>query len=161
MGMRLITNDKLQMMKIYFFIAVALFGGAFYACETAEDISNDMDHEVPSSVVLTDSLLVQAGQTVEIKIDVSDNAGLNKLVFSYGNWRLRESVSLEELNHPKTYRFETRLTIPEEAEKEWTEEAIMNTGDVYTVTQRYHKLNLEATDVNMNVRNIPLYIRVE
>lgn len=140
---------------------MALLAGLFYACETAEDLSKRLDHEVPFCKVLTDSLIVYAGQSIEIKVDVSDNAGLDKLVFSYENWFLRETVSLRELNYPKSYRFETRLVIPDDAEKEWEEEVITNTGASYKITQCYHKLNLEATDINMNVRNIPIYIQVK
>ncbi|MDR0541239.1 MAG: hypothetical protein LBH19_03390 [Dysgonamonadaceae bacterium] len=134
---------------------------ALYACENAEDISNKMDHEVPYCKVLTDSLAVLAGQSASIQVEVSDNAGLDKMVLSYGNWMLRESISLKELNNPKSYRFETTVKVPEDAAKEWMEEVIMNTGASYTITQYYHKLVLEATDINMNVRNIPVYIKVE
>ena len=149
------------MMKKFLIISIGLLAGLFYACETAEDISNRLDHEVPSYTVLTDSLLVQAGQQVEIKVDVSDNTGLDKVVFSYGKWLLRETISLRELNYPKSYRFETTFVVPEDAEKEWEEEVMTNTGVSYKITQRYHKLNLEATDINMNVRNIPIYIQVK
>ena len=149
------------MMKHSLIMIICSFLLVFYACETAEDISAKMDHEVPSYKVLTDSLIVHAGQIVNIKVEVSDNVGLDKLVFSYGKWLLRESVSLKELNCPKSYLFETTLIIPEDAVKEWDEEVITNTGTSYKITQHYHKLNLEATDKNMNVRNIPIYIKVE
>lgn len=128
------------------------------SCESSEDISNNMDHEVPSYKVLTDSLVVNAGQTVSIKVDVSDNGGLSKLVFSYNNWKLRESITLAS---PKTYSFETSLTIPADAEKEWEESIVQNNGATVKITQQYHKLVLEATDIHMNIRIIPIYIKVE
>lgn len=149
-------------MKNKIFITICLITAfGFFACETSEDISFGMDHEVPSYTVLTDSLTVPAGQAVEIKVDVWDNAGLKKVVFSYGNWSLRESVSLDEAGNPASYRYETTITIPDDAEKEWEEDVVLNTGNSIKITQRYHKLNLEATDINMNVRNIPIYIKVE
>ena len=133
----------------------------FYACESSEDISNKLDHEVPSYKVLTDSLLVHRGQTVDIQVEVSDNAGLAKLVLSYSNWSLRESVSLSDQNYPKTYTFATSVIIPDDALTEWSENKILNDGTTVKITQHYHQLNLEATDMNMNVRNIPIYLQVQ
>jgi hypothetical protein len=133
----------------------------FAACESSEDLSYGKDHEVPSYQVLTDSLIVNPGETVTVKVAVTDNAGLNKVVFSYGNWLLRESISLQELNYPTAYSFETTITIPEDAEKEWEEELIENTGVTTKIIQQYHQLSLEATDIHMNVRNIPIYIKVK
>jgi hypothetical protein len=149
----------INMSKIVFAIIV-LFSLVFSACETSEDISFGMDHETPSGQVMTDSLRVLAGQTRGIQVIVSDNAGLSKLVFSYSDWTIRESVSLAEWNYPLSYIFETTITVPEDALEEWEEEVVLNDGSTKTIIQRYHKLNLEATDVNMNVRNIPVYIRV-
>jgi hypothetical protein len=150
-----------QLSIINYQLTIILSALMFYACETAEDISLGMDHEVPSYQVLTDSLVVHPGQTVEIKVNVTDNAGLSKLVFAYGNWLLRESVTLDELNYPLSYSFTTSLTIPEDAEKEWEEDFVQNNGATLKIVQQYHKLILEATDVNKNVRNIPVYIKVE
>jgi hypothetical protein len=132
----------------------------FYACESSEDISNKLDHEVPSCKVLTDSLSVSPGQTVAIQVEVSDNAGLDKLVFSYSNWSLRESVSLNDQNYPKAYTFSTNVTIPDDALTEWNEDLILNDGTSIKIIQHYHKLNLEVTDINMNVRNAPVHLRV-
>jgi hypothetical protein len=146
-------------MKKIFFILTAIT--AFYACETSEDISLGTDHEIPSYRVSTDSLQVQARQTVTIKVEVSDNAGLNKLVFSYGNWLIRESVSLAEWSYPKDYTFETSIVIPVDAATEWQEEVILHDGSKKNITQHYHQLQLEATDINMNVRTIPVYIQVK
>ena len=110
--------------------------------------------------IITDSLLVHPGQTVDIQVEVSDNAGLAKLVFSYSNWSLRESVSLSNQNYPKTYTFTTSVTIPDDALTEWSEDKILNDGTTVKITRYYHPLNLEATDINMNVRNILVYLRV-
>ena len=145
------------MMKKIFLILIAL--ATFVACETSEDISFGLDHEVPSYRVLTDSLQVKKGQTVTIKVEVSDNAGLSKVVFSYGDWVIREAIMLDE--KPKSYTFETSILIPDDAATEWQEGIILNNGSKQTITQHYHKLLLEATDINMNVRNIPIYIKVE
>ncbi|MDR2805185.1 MAG: hypothetical protein LBB85_06005 [Dysgonamonadaceae bacterium] len=133
----------------------------FQACETAEDISFGMDHETPTGRAITDSLSLLPGQTCDIRVIVEDNAGLSQVIFSYGDWMIRESVSLAEINYPQSYTFETSIAIPEDALAEWQEELILNDGSKTTITQRYHKLLLEATDKNMNVKNIPVYIHVE
>jgi hypothetical protein len=139
---------------------IILFSLVFCACETAEDISAGMDHETPSGTPVMDSLRVFPGQTLDIQIIVTDNAGLSKLVFSYGEWMIRESISLAELNYPHSYTFEITITIPEDALAEWEEEVILNNGSKKTIVQQYHKLLLEATDRNMNVKDIPVHIHV-
>jgi hypothetical protein len=120
-----------------------------------------MDHETPSGTAITDSLSVLPGQTIDIQVFVEDAAGLSKLVFSYDNWTIRESVSLAELNYPQTYTFKTTVAVPEDALAEWEEEAVLNDGSARIRIQRYHKLLLEATDRNMNVKNIPVHIHVD
>ncbi|MDR2475260.1 MAG: hypothetical protein LBD45_05330 [Bacteroidales bacterium] len=140
--------------------AVAMIFIAFNACETAEDISNSMDHETPSCIVFGDSLWSPPGETVEIAAKISDNSGLGKLEFSYGEWMIRESVSFAELNFPKSYIFRTTFVIPANAQREWQEEVIEKTGSRKVITQRYHKLLLEITDINMNVLKVPVHVRV-
>ena len=108
-------------MRKLLIVIITAFMVVFHACETSEEISMGFDHEVPTYKVLTDSLLVQAGQTVELKVEVTDNAGLKKLVFSYGNWFLFESITLDESGNPKSYVFETSITVPDDAEKQWNE----------------------------------------
>ena len=146
------------MKRLVFIIFLGVF---FYACESAYDISMKSDHEVPSYKVLTDSLLVQPGQNIEIKVEVSDNKGLSTLVFAYDNWNIQESISLIDFGYPKTYLFTSTITIPVDAAKEWVEDLERNDGSVIKITQRYHKLSLEATDINLNVRNIPIYVKVQ
>ena len=149
------------MKHIISIISVFFLLAFFNACDSSEDISYKMDHEVPSYKLLTDSLLVQQGQNVEIKVEISDDAGLSTIVFSYDVWSVRESFSLMEENYPKSYTFAITITIPDDAEKEWIEEVIRNDGSTVRIPQQYHKLNIEASDVNLNVRNIPVYIKVQ
>lgn len=142
-------------------IMILLFLLIMSACESSEEISRNLDHEVPSYKVLTDSLQLQPDQQVEVKVEISDNAGIKQIVFSYNEWLVREYISLVDKDCPKTYTFETSIVVPGDAVKEWEEEMILNDGSVKTVTQKYHKLTLEATDINMNVRSIPIYIHVK
>jgi len=88
----------------------------FYACgDSAEDVSFGYDHEVPQYEVLTDSLIVEPLQTIEVKVRIADNEGLNKYVFSYGDWAVSKA---EELNGAKEYMFEMSITILADAKKE-------------------------------------------
>jgi len=155
-------NYELFMKHIEFKILVFVLAGFLYACDSAYDISMKFDHEVPSYKLFTDSLTVSPGQTVAIKVEVSDNIGLAELVFSYSEWSIMESLSdaLRELNYPKSFTFETSIIIPEDAREEWIEDLERNDGSIVKITQNYHKLNLEVTDVNLNVRNVPINIRV-
>lgn len=151
------------MRRLVFKIFVFFLPVFFYACDSAYDTSMKSDHEVPSYKVLTDSLTVKPGQNVGLKVEVSDNEGLQDLVFSYGDWSIMESLSddLRQLNYPKTYLFEATITVPDDAKEEWIEDFERNDGSVIKIVQHYHKLNLDATDINMNFRNIPIYIRVQ
>ena len=152
-----------MMKSLKFKILVFVLAGFLYSCDSAYDISMKFDHEVPSYKLLTDSLIVSPGQNVAIKVEVSDNEGLAELVFSYGEWNIMESLSdaLRELSFPKSFTFETSIIIPDDARKEWIEDLERNDGSIIKIVQNYHKLNLAATDINLNVRNIPIFIRVQ
>lgn len=146
--------------SILYTMLICFISLVFTACgDNAEEISLGFDHEVPSYKVLTDSLSVDPLQQVELKVEVSDNEGLKRLVFSYGDWTINQAMDLE--GTPKSYTFTTALTIPQDAEKEWEEEIQRHDGTYYTITQNYHKLTLVATDINMNARTIPIYIKVK
>lgn len=131
----------------------------FTACgETAEEISNGMDHQVPGYTVSTDSLVVSPLQEVQLEVEITDNVGLAKLVFAYGSWGMTETINID--GSPTKHVFNKTITIPQDAAKEWNESVTENDGTVVSVHQTYHKLTLTATDVNMNVRVIPIYIKV-
>lgn len=151
------NNNK----KTYLRIALSLvFAAIVSSCgESAEDISFGYDHEPPKYTVLTDSLAVTPLQQVPLKVEITDNEGLRKLSFSYGDWSIVKAVTIE--GSPKSYVFQDTITVPADAIREWTESVTLNTGGTMTVSQTYHKLTIEATDVNMNVRTIPIYIKVE
>ncbi|MDD3078801.1 MAG: hypothetical protein PHH37_06825 [Paludibacter sp.] len=149
------------MKKIKFeYIIFLLSAFMFIACgDSAEETSFSLDHKVPSYEVLTDSLLVNQSDSVEIKVKVSDESGLYRLVFAYDDWLLNETVYLD--NSPKEYLYEIKIGIPEDAETEWKESVTKNDGSTEAITQHYHKLLLTATDACLNVRVIPIYIRVQ
>ena len=110
------------------------------ACgETADEISAGMDHTVPGYTVLNDSLVVSPLQEVQLEIEVTDAAGLKRLVFSYGNWGITEAINID--GAPTKHTFTKTITIPQDAAKEWVESVTEN-------------------DVNQNVKEIPIYIKV-
>lgn len=149
-------------MRKYRMKALAVCLGAlclWTACgESSEDVSFGLDHEVPQYSVLTDSLQVSPLQEVVVKVNISDNEGLKKLVFEYGSWNINEAINLPDF--PKSYSFEWTITVPADAEKEWDEQLQQNDGSIISVRQTYHTLTITATDINMNVKKIPIYIRV-
>lgn len=130
-----------------------------YSCESADDISKESDHEVPQYEVLTDYLEVPRGQSVTLKVNVSDNEGLSQMVFSYGSWAISEKIYVE--NNAKSYSFERTIEVPADAAIEWNESLIENDGTEVPFIQKYHKLTLTVTDINMNVRVIPIHISVK
>lgn len=144
--------------KIIYALVVSIVALVSACGETAEEISYGMDHELPSYKVLNDSSVVSPLQEVQLEIEVSDKAGLKKVVFAYGDWNLNEVVELE--GSPVTYVYKKTITVPQNAVKEWTESVKENDGTIIEVGQTYHKLTLTATDMNMNVKLIPIYIKV-
>jgi hypothetical protein len=147
--------------KIFKYLSLVIFFPFIYiACgDNADEISFGYDREVPQVVLLADSLEVAPLQEVTLKAELSDNAGLSKLVFTYGNWAIAEAVELKD--NPKTCAFERTLTIPADAEKEWSDFVTLNTGETKPVTETYHKLALTVTDINMNLRTVYIYIKVK
>jgi hypothetical protein len=137
-----------------------LLVGFISACgESSEDISSKYDHEPPKYQVANDSTLAEPLQEVSVKVEITDNAGLKRLVFSYSDWTVSQAVDLDDA--PKSYTFETTVVVPANAAKTWTKQVIRNDGTTTTVQETYHKLVVTATDINMNVRAIPVYIKIK
>ncbi|GBU06805.1 hypothetical protein AwDysgo_01360 [Bacteroidales bacterium] len=147
--------NKLKIIVATFFAVLC-----FVACESSEDISNGMDHSVPIYKVLTDSLIVNELEEIEIKVEVEDEGALAKLEFFYADWNLRQLVDLRSQGAPKSYIFAVIIKIPEGAKKQWIEDVVANDGTIYKRQQSYHRLQLLATDMSQNVRTIPIYIKV-
>ena len=109
--------------------------------------------------VANDSTIAEPLQEVSVKIEITDNAGLKRLVFSYSDWTVSQAVDLDDA--PKSYMFETTVVVPANAAKTWIKQVIRNDGTTTTVQETYHKLVVTATDINMNVRAIPVYIKIK
>jgi hypothetical protein len=171
-----------------------------YSCETSEDISSGLDHEVPSCKTLTitangqtkaiddniSSLLLWGlvpqnnletivlptvtatkGGTVDISVELSDKAGLKTAELSYANWLFSKYINFvnPEDGTPlnlKTYTFTATVPVPSDAVTEpWLENYYYNDGSSIKIVQSYHKMTLEVVDINMNVRTIPIFVKVE
>lgn len=142
-------------------IAAILCLSVFTACETSEDISNGFDHEVPVCTVLTDSMEVERGATINIKVNASDNVGLSSVLLE-GLWQIREYVLLDDAGNPKTYSFSADIVVGKDAAYEpWDENVYLNDGSSYKIKQYYHKLEFTAVDVNMNKRKAIVYIKIK
>lgn len=151
-----------------YIISVLTFCFILISCDSAENISNGFDHEVPKCIIKNDSITASKGDKIEIEIEVSDNAGLSKMELSYGEWRLSNIVKLDN-EAIKKYTYTYELEIPEYAktvtvvdgnEIGWQEVEYRNDGSSYYINQLYHKINFNATDINLNVRNSSIYIKV-
>lgn len=136
---------------------LALWGTS---CESAEDISRSFDMEVPKCIVVNDSLVVEAGTSVTIQVNVSDNVGLSRLELSYGDWYVNEALDLSDTK-PQEYTYTATVNVPADAEKEWDEVVYRNDGSSYTIRQVYHQIQLLAYDVNRNKRKTIIYLQVK
>lgn len=130
------------------------------SCETTEDILNSIDHEVPTIEFAQDSLVVNAGASVSISATVEDESGIERVEFSYGNWRINEIQDLSDQASSETYEFTTEIIVPVDAEKEWEEDKYFNDASSIKIIQQYHRLELKAWDKNRNERKSIIYIKV-
>ena len=157
-------NKFLKNIIIAFFPCLLLV-----SCDSAEQISNGFDHEVPKCIIKNDSITASRGEKIEIEIEVSDNIALNKMELSYGEWSLSNVIKLDN-ETTKKYTYTYELEIPQDAkavtlvdgkEVGWQEVVYRNDGSSYYINQLYHKISFNATDVNLNVRNTTIYLKIK
>lgn len=146
--------------KIIGTLFLCLAGLCVISCESAEEISRSFDMEVPTCIVLNDSMAVQAGTSTQIEVQISDNAGLSRVELSYGEWFINEATDLSA-NKPLSYTYTAKIDIPADAEKEWDEVVYRNDGSSYTIHQVYHQIQLLAYDINQNKRKTIIYLQVK
>jgi hypothetical protein len=130
------------------------------SCETTEDILNSIDHEVPGINFDQDSLVVNAGESVNISATIDDESGIERVEFSYGDWRINEIKDLSDQTSTEIYEFTTEIMVPADAVKEWEEDKYFNDASSIKVIQQYHRLELKAWDKNRNERKGILYMKV-
>jgi hypothetical protein len=142
------------------FIALALAVCLFQACESTEDVLNNIDHTVPSVMFNPDTLEVVAGATATINAVAEDGSGIQRIEFTYGDWIINKIVDLTAEPTTVSYSFSTEITVPAEALKEWQEDKYFNDGTSIKVTQQYHKLALSCWDKNRNLKKEFVFIKV-
>lgn len=146
------------MKKAVFPILIALM--VIASCESTDDILESIDHKVPDIQFMPDSIEVDAGETFTVEALVEDESGIERLVFSYGNWRINQIVDLSGETVSGSYTFSTEVTVPGDALTSWEEEKYFNDASSITIIQQYHALELTAWDVNRNERKSYMYVKV-
>lgn len=131
------------------------------SCESTEDILERLDHEVPVVEFISDTVEVDAGATLNVDAWVRDSSGIERIEFSYGNWRINEIEDLSEQPVMEEVEFSTEITVPEDALKEWQEEKYFNDASSIMIIQQYHPLALSAWDKNRNTTRAYLYVKVK
>jgi len=132
----------------------------FQACETTDDTLNSLDHTVPAIEFVPDTLEVAAGGSLTINAVVKDESGIQRIEFSYGDWRINEIVDLIPESYPKSYSFSTQINVPSDAKTQWEEDKFFNDGTSIKIIQRYHKLSLSTWDKNRNLKKDYVYVKV-
>ena len=187
-------------MKHIINIAIVVFALGMASCESSEDTSNGLDHQVPDCKKLTisangqtkviddniSSLLLWGlvpqtnlekitlptvtatkGSTVYISVVISDNVALKTAEISYSNWLFSKYINFTNPGgdiplKPKSYTFTAQVVVPGNAvTTPWLENYYFSDGSTMKITQSYHKIVLTVVDVNMNVRIIPVFVKVE
>lgn len=187
-------------MKNRFNIAILIFALGMAGCETSEDISNELDHQVPDCKTLTltangqtqviddnvcskllwgvvpqtnmevitlPTVTASKGSTIDISVVISDDEALKTVEISYPNWLFAKYINFTNPEGdipltPKSYTFTAQVVVPENAVTgPWLENYYFNDGSSMKITQSYHKILLTVTDVNMNARVIPIFVKVE
>ncbi|TSA37634.1 MAG: hypothetical protein D4R64_05425 [Porphyromonadaceae bacterium] len=142
-------------------IVVSLSVLLLTACESTEDVLNSIDHTVPSVQFNPDTLEVTAGENVTLNAVVEDESGLQRIEFTYGDWRINEIIDLSDDSNTVTYPFSLDIKVPADALKEWEENSYFNDGSSIKIIQQYHKLALSAWDKNKNLNTSYCYVKVK
>ena len=132
----------------------------FQACETTEDTLNSLDHTVPTIEFVPDTVEVAAGESLTINAVVEDESGIQRIEFSYGDWRINEIVDLTSESYPRSYSFSIEINVPLDAKMQWEEDKFFNDGTSIKITQQYHKLSLSTWDKNRNLKKKYVYVKV-
>ncbi|HET6560091.1 MAG TPA: hypothetical protein VFG54_22375 [Prolixibacteraceae bacterium] len=118
-------------------------------------------------VITLPTLTATKGSIVDISVVISDNVALKTAEISYPNWLFSKYINFTNPEgdiplKPQSYTFTAQVTVPEDAvTAPWLENYYFNDGSSMKITQSYHKIVLTVTDINMNVRILPIFVKVE
>ena len=131
------------------------------ACESTDDVLNNIDHTVPSVQFSPDTLVVAAGNTISVQAVVEDESGIQRIEFTYGDWRINKIIDLSNEASAVSFPFSMEIQVPANALKQWEESLYFNDGTSVKIIQQYHKLALSAWDKNRNLVKRYCYVKVE
>jgi hypothetical protein len=131
------------------------------ACESTDDVLKKIDHTVPSVLFTPDTLEVAAGDKVTLNALVEDESGIQRIEFTYGDWRINKIIDLSSETGKASYPFSLEITVPADAKKSWEEISSFNDGSSIKINQQYHRLALSAWDKNRNLRKSYVFVRVK
>lgn len=146
-------------MKIFAAIALASLV-VLMACESTDDILDKTDHTAPAIVFTPDTLEVGAGSVFMVQASIEDQSGLQRIEFSYGDWRINKIIDLTEGSGTESYQFTAEFTVPTNAKLEWEENLYFNDASSIKIQQQYHRLTLSAWDKHRNLAKGILYVKV-
>jgi len=118
-------------------------------------------------VINLSTVIATKGSTIDISIELSDDVALKTAELSYSDWLFSKYINFTNPEgdiplKPKNYNFTAQVVVPQTAVTgPWIETYYFNDGSSMKITQNYHKLVLTVTDINMNVRIIPIFVKVE
>jgi hypothetical protein len=130
-------------------------------CESTDDVLNKIDHTVPSVQFSPDTLVVAAGESINVQALIEDESGIQRIEFTYGDWRINKIVDLSNESSSVSYPFSIEIQVPAGALKQWEESLYFNDGSSEKIIQHYHKLALSAWDKNRNMVKRYCYVKVE
>lgn len=125
---------------------------------------------VPSNnleVVSLPTITVDKGATFTMSMKISDNVALKSLQLAYDKWLVSDYINFANPTGntpltPKSYDYSVQIKVPDDAvTTPWIEDYYYKDGLQMKVTQPYHKITLTLTDVNMNERIIPIFVKVQ
>ena len=88
-------------------ILVSLLIVLFTGCETTDDILDTLDHTVPAVQFNPYTLEVTASEKVTLNALLSDESGIQRIEFTYGNWKINTIVDLSAEPVQPSYTFTT------------------------------------------------------
>lgn len=118
-------------------------------------------------VISLPTITAAKGSAIDISVVISDNVALKTAEISYPNWLFSKYINFTNPEgdiplKPQSYTFTAQVVVPEDAvTTPWLENYYFNDGSSMKITQSYHKIVLTVTDINMNVRIIPIFVKVE
>ena len=146
------------MKKLIYLIAISLCI-TLISCE--QEINKGVDFISPKAFIESDSLEVFRGDSVNIKILLTDESGISHVSLSYPEWNINDDVLIGEENITNQYHYSYTIKVPMNAVLEWEENYQKHDGTNYLITQHYHKFLLTSYDGVKNKNSIYIYIKAK